>query len=514
MCGKKTLKNQRCWLQDVSCGMPCGKTLKCGSHVCRKSCHRPVDCEDSHGERCTQPCMKEKSACGHPHTEESCHAPFACKEEKPCQSKIYITCACQAQKQEMKCGASKGSEGNAGKSLPCTDECARLERNRKLALALNIDQASHVDGGNHIPYSTETLSLFAEHAKWGQTHEREFRVFASSDEERRLRFQPMKPQQRAFIHALAEDFGFDSESMDPEPHRHVMIWKTPRFVAAPNKTLADALRIRKAEKSATASANVSDAEDGVRKAVRARQAAEPYNAFLVSNPRFGLTVDELQAEVVAQVSAKVPITFNVEFLPNEDVVLQAVSGTLAGEGLQQALQGLRTAVAAAIVSKGYGSIQLCTLDSSLNILRRESDAPSGDGWSRVAAKKAAPRIVVQNGGIPTNSNGFGALAGSKVTFTTKKKPAKAKTSKPVVVDDWEAAELAEEEQEKVASEGEVKADGDDDRLDTFAGGADDAARPSEASEEAKSLSVALPAHSGESAAEKHDWASETEGSLQ
>ena len=118
MCGKKTLKNQQCWLPDVRCGEICGKKLKCGSHYCLKTCHSPGECEDATG-HCSQPCGKDKKVCGHPDIENVCHAPFPCKEDKPCQSKIFITCDCQAQKQEMKCGASKAGEGNSGKTLPC-----------------------------------------------------------------------------------------------------------------------------------------------------------------------------------------------------------------------------------------------------------------------------------------------------------------------------------------------------------------------------------------------------------
>ena len=62
----------------------------------------------------------------------------------------------------------------------------------------------------------------------------------------RLRFKPMQANQRAFIHALAEDYGLDSESQDPEPHRHVCIFKTPRFVSAPMKTLSQCVAIKPA----------------------------------------------------------------------------------------------------------------------------------------------------------------------------------------------------------------------------------------------------------------------------
>ncbi|GAB7358264.1 hypothetical protein MBLNU230_g0415t1 [Neophaeotheca triangularis] len=400
-----------------------------------------------------------KKVCGHPDN-APCHSPYPCKEDLPCQSKIFITCPCQAQKQEAKCLASKASEGNNGKSLACNEECARLERNRKLAIALNIDQSSRVEGGDHIPYSADTINLFAEHVKWCQTQEREFRVFATSDDEKRLRFAPMKAAQRAFIHHLAEDFGFDSESMDPEPHRHAMIWKTPRFVAAPNKTLAESLRIRQAQRSAlNSSANVSDSEGaGPSKANPSNEVGAPYNGFLISSPRFGLTVDELRSVLTPLMPPSLAITFDPEFLPSEEVVLKALTRSLNAVDLQQALHALRQPLATAIAGKGYGSLQLCTTDASLNVLRRESDsAAAGDGWSRVAAKKAAPRWAPAVGSGGASSNAFSALSGSggsgnagsgKMTFTKRVKAEKVKKRQESVVEDWEAAEIAEERKEE------------------------------------------------------------------
>lgn len=352
----------------------------------------------------------------------------------------------------MKCNASKDNEGNNGKSLPCNDECARLERNRKLAVALNIDKSLHTEGGDHVPYSTETLNLFGESPKWAQTQEREFRVFATSDDEKRLRFKPMKSRERMFIHHLAEDFGMDTESMDPEPHRHVMVWKTPRFVSAPNKTLAECLRIRQAQRSAAGSAYNSDAE-GAKKIKASNEAAEPFNSFIISNPRFGLTVEELRPEVIALVPSSSPLTFDIEFLPNEEIVLKAMTRSLSGQDVQQFLKNLKDPLATAISSKGYGSLQLCCTDSSLNVRRRESEASGGDGWSRVAAKKAAPRLPMASTPSSSGLNSFAALTGGKVTFAKKTPLVKPKVKKEVVVDDWEAAEIAEEEKENGAVDG-------------------------------------------------------------
>lgn len=383
---------------------------------------------------------------------------------------MFITCECQAQKQEMKCGASRSSEGNNGKILPCNEECARLERNRKLALALNIDQSSHVEGGDHIPYSTDTLNVFAKQSKWAQTQEREFRVFADAADERRLRFKPMQASQRAFIHLLAADFGLDTESTDPEPHRHVLVWKTPRFVSAPSKTLEQAHRIRQqALRSVGGSTNASDTESTAPATkVKASIPIEPFNGFVITKPRFGLTIDEVRNEVNAVVHPASPFTFDIEFLPSEEVVLKAISRTLSPPDLERSLQQIRNPLATAIADKAFGSVQLCNSDSSLNIVRLESDNSGGDGWSRVAAKKAAPKTAMSSGGFGLASNTFAMLDGSgaagsgggKVTFA-KKVPLKKKEQKPAaVVDDWEAAELAEEAKECGEGDGGAKVESD------------------------------------------------------
>ncbi|KAK5173520.1 FKBP12-associated protein [Saxophila tyrrhenica] len=342
-------------------------------------------------------------------------------------------------------------EGNAARSLPCNEECQRLERNRKLALALDIDQSTHVEGGDHIPYDKVTLDLFAAHFKWAQTQEREFRVFASSPEEKRLRFKPMKAHERAFVHALASDFGLDSESMDPEPHRHVMIWKTPRFVSAPNKTLAESLRIRQlAQRSTTASANVLDTE-GAMKTNAKRASSEPFNAFVISHPKFGLTIDELRMEVEKQVHDALGLIFDIEFLPCDEVVLKAISRTLTGSDLQQVLQGVKTPLITAISGKGYGNAELCAVDGSLNVIRRESDGIPGDGWSKVAAKKSSKGATIPGEGLGSRgTNAFSALGDGKVTFAKKKPVEKVKPKKAVVVDDWEIAEMAEQEKERAS----------------------------------------------------------------
>ncbi|KAF2099141.1 hypothetical protein NA57DRAFT_17422, partial [Rhizodiscina lignyota] len=314
LCGKHQMKNQPCWLTEVRCGEVCGERLKsCRTHNCRKPCHRPGDCEDATS-HCQQECGKEKS-CGHPDS-APCHAPRPCKEDKPCAHKIFITCKCQRIKKEAPCNTTRHTRGNLDRSLDCDDECARLERNRRLALALNIDPETHKD--DHIPYSAETLNMFLNNVQWAQAQEKEMRLLAADPGTKRLRFKPMASHQRAFIHSLAEDFGFDSESMDPEPHRHVAIFKTPRFVMAPMKTLAECARIRHSQRLASAAAA---AENAAVKVKKSNVEAEPYNAFLLTGVRFGLTVEELRS-AIQPVLTGTPVQLDISFLPSEDVVLK------------------------------------------------------------------------------------------------------------------------------------------------------------------------------------------------
>ncbi len=455
LCGRNLLKNQPCWLKEVRCGEPCGIKLRCGSHNCRKPCHAPGECEDNGKTAgCQQPCGKLRRTCGHP-DEDSCHAPFPCKEEKPCAFKIFVTCECQHLKQEMRCSASKNSEGNAKKVLKCDDECARLERNRKLALALNIDPDTHKD--DHVPYSSETLSMFQSNVAWAQNQEREFRMFAAAEDQKRLRFKPMPANQRAFLHSLAEDFGFDSESMDPEPHRHVAIFKTPRFVMAPMKTLAECTKIRHNQRLAAAAAT-APAVGSTGKMKMSNLMEDPFNGFLVTNPRFALTVEELRAALNTALGPHPPLEFDILFLPNEEVVLKPRTKEWRSPDdreLESMLKGMERAVSKAVSGPGLGKPQLCRIDDSLNVLRRDGDRGAG-GWSQVVARAAAPSLAPKQASVGSQSS-FSVLGGGKVTLGKKKEKKankeKASSQQESVVDDWEAAELVEEEKENAAVSG-------------------------------------------------------------
>ncbi|KAH8201581.1 hypothetical protein TruAng_004273 [Truncatella angustata] len=275
------------------------------------------------------------------------------------------------------------------------------------------------EGDNHVPYSDTTLKFFRDNAKWAQTFEREFRVFASESTEKRLRFKPMKPQQRAFLHSLAEDFGLDSESQDPEPHRHVSIFKTPRFVSAPAKTLSQCVKIRAAESSQAA------------QTTNIVVPTEPYNALLLSSPQFGLTIEELESVLKPDFATQPSISFAVSFLPSDEIVLKG-SGAWTPQALETSVTALKPIVTQTVMRLGFAkTVWLCHVDSSLNVLRREADgSKSTGGWNTVAGRSAARPMNAAPPAPPPVRSKFVALL---------KPSRKNKVEEQPVEEDWEAA---------------------------------------------------------------------------
>ncbi len=326
-----------------------------------------------------------------------------------------------------------------------------MQRNRKLADALNIDPESHTN--DHIPYSDATLKMFRENINWAQTQEREFRVFAAAADKKRLRFKPMPKHQRAFLHYLAADFGFESASEDPEPHRHVSLFKTPKFVSAPYKTLAQCLRI--ISKNASDAAAASSLKQPA--LVAGQRVDQSFNAFLLRDPRFGLTIEEVEQALAAKLAALsgsgLAVKFTTSFLPSDEVVVKAAPVTSAASiptsspaGTPQSIENILTtakpAISRTISRLGLaGTVVLCHADSSLNITRTEGDSMAG-GWSAVVSrgKRVGPAKAQPAAPAPRS------LLTLKRAEPRRKEKEKAAVMSPVE-DDWltAAEKLALEE---------------------------------------------------------------------
>ena len=276
--------------------------------------------------------------------------------------------------------------------------------------------------------------MYRENVTWAQAQEREMRLFAADENEKQKRCKPMPAHQRAFLHSMAEDFGFDSESMDPEPHRHVLLFKTPRFVSAPVKTVGMCVRIRSVQ-AATEMQSIKAAGQKV---------VQPWNAFLLLSPRFGLTEMEVRSALSAASETTPGLGFVIHFLPSNggDIVIQALpasaSTSISAASIEATLKALKIKIAG-IVAEGYPErniareVKLCVWGEEEGevggrVVRREDDNISGkggkgdgtaevDGWSQVAAKGAGRGVVSQ----PVVLGGKGKWAVLGVKRGVKKK---------------------------------------------------------------------------------------------
>lgn len=334
-----------------------------------------------------------------------------------------VSCPCGHRHQEVKCLASSSNPTPSRPELKCDDECLRLERNKRLAAALNIDPTSHTN--DHVPYSDVTLRLFKENLAWAETQEREFRVFSKSPSEARLRYKPMPNHQRQFLHVLAEDYGLESKSEDIEPYRYIVVWKGSKFVSAPTKTLAQCVKIRETQAAEAAAAAASSRAPTPPPAI----ITEPFNAFLLTSPRFGLTLEDvesaLKADLASQSSA---FNFTTTFLPSDEILIRAsahYSSFLTPTAVEQALQTLKPRLDSTIKRLDVaGNMLLCHVDANEQISRREDISRNdASGWSAVAGRAAAKRDDAKTETPAASASGS---SGKRLLLGLKKKKVEVK----------------------------------------------------------------------------------------
>ncbi|KAK9455060.1 ribosomal L15-domain-containing protein [Dipodascopsis uninucleata] len=359
MCGKHVMKNQQCGRTNVSCGTICNKPLACGSHRCKKPCHREGQCESP----CRQPCDKPKS-CGHP-DEESCHSPFQCEESKPCSALVEIACPCGNMKTQVRCNATKTTK-SPKRILKCNDKCALIARNNKLAEALKIDLDTKRESA--IVHSDTTLRLYATNKKWCESIEKIIDSFVTDVPRRKmLAFPPMKRTQRQFIHSLAEAYSLESESLDPEPHRSVVLHRLQRTVL-PDRNLAQSYTIfLKSRGHESSSSSVLPAQ--LKKTPK-----QAFNAFLLEHVQVGLTRADLEKKLDPVISGVSNLKFSVEWIADEDVILRPLSNTLAPDEVEYELSTLKPVIKkfAMNVTHLAEAVELCWLSKDNTISYRET----------------------------------------------------------------------------------------------------------------------------------------------
>ncbi|KAG8572059.1 hypothetical protein GDO81_011896 [Engystomops pustulosus] len=267
--GKHELRNNiPCHLTDISCGLRCNQLLKCAMHKCKRICHKGECLID---EDCKQPCILPRPDCGHP-----CLAP--CHPSQPCApstctAMVDLQCECGRRKESVVCSAASsayqriaaisvaakltemqlGDSVDIGKlvtkkeikqtRLQCDEECLALERNRRLAEALNITETSD-------PFNTRSGFKFSDSLKddarkdlkFVSEIEREVKALVDAVNKGKQTkkshcFPPMNRDHRKIIHDLAEVYGVESVSYDNEPKRNVVITAVKGKSMCPNVSL-------------------------------------------------------------------------------------------------------------------------------------------------------------------------------------------------------------------------------------------------------------------------------------
>lgn len=269
MGGHTIRKNIPCHMKLVSCGFPCNKKLPCGQHLCPKKCH-DGDCLEDEAV-CSQPCQRPRSACNHP-----CGAPchFGNCPDTTCKTEITISCSCGNRSAKVQCQAGGDLQSNIAqfqrlsvqsmmesdgqsidmsqftqmkkstRRLDCDTNCAIIERNKRLALALEIKNPdTSAKLGN--PTFTEFLVDFArKNPKFASAVEKSFIDLANSSKQGSLpsknhKFQSMNRDQRHFVHELAEYYGCQTQSYDYEPNKNVVATAVRDKCWLPNISLVD-----------------------------------------------------------------------------------------------------------------------------------------------------------------------------------------------------------------------------------------------------------------------------------
>lgn len=253
--GKHELrKTIPCHQKDFSCGLPCGKELPCRRHKCIQLCHKE-DCLRP-GSVCSQPCTVLRPTCQHP-----CLAP--CHEgncpDLPCKETVRVTCECGHRSAMRPCAentkeyqriatsilASKMADvqlghsidigdlmGNAStkklylKSLECNEECKAIERNRRMAIGLQI---RNPDLSQKLtPRYSDFMRGWAKKdpAFCQYVHDKLTELVKlckeSKQKSRSHSFEVMNREKRQFVHEYCEHFGCESVAYDQEPKRNVV----------------------------------------------------------------------------------------------------------------------------------------------------------------------------------------------------------------------------------------------------------------------------------------------------
>ncbi|CAD6188195.1 unnamed protein product [Caenorhabditis auriculariae] len=189
-----------------------------------------------------------------------------------CKQKVEVTCTCGRRKTQLHCfevdkmfagksekttdGFAENSEGKLKRCssmtelncLECDEDCKKLERNKKLAIALDIelDESGETILLPTITYSDYLKNIMKSHPDFVKYIEKvivdilkELNDPMKSQDCFTLHMDPMGVEKRRFIHNYAQYFKLESYSVDISPKRSIVLKARRGYSSQPLILLSD-----------------------------------------------------------------------------------------------------------------------------------------------------------------------------------------------------------------------------------------------------------------------------------
>ncbi|KAF9988071.1 hypothetical protein BGZ65_012460 [Modicella reniformis] len=253
---------------------------------------------------------------------------------------------------ESACNASADNPSDGKpRIIKCNDYCLIAERNKRVALALDIEETASAPGPRIPDYDSYVLDYASANMEFTLKIEKQLGEWVADISKPILYFPAMKGHRRKFVHELAANYNVTSESVDVEPYRSVTIRRLPD-TSIPDLLASQACRQKRPVTTSSASSTVEQ--------LRKPMIKDPVNAIYLHDLVFGLTRSELAAQL-APVFGN--IKYGIRWLTDDDAVLVPHPGSMQMDELEIVLVRLRSGIKT-IAAKGNlcERVELCWIN--------------------------------------------------------------------------------------------------------------------------------------------------------
>jgi transcriptional repressor NF-X1 len=147
---------------------------------------------------------------------------------------------------------TKGENGSIKTKLECNESCSQIERNRRLAFALQIENPELTTKLGPPKYSDSLKEMAKKEPNFAKNIHKQLEDLVklakdSKQKSRSYSFDCMNRDKRQFVHELAQHFGCTTEAYDSEPKRNVVATAVKGQIWIPTMTAVEVVQgIRRA----------------------------------------------------------------------------------------------------------------------------------------------------------------------------------------------------------------------------------------------------------------------------